>query len=82
MAGDCPVIPCKRIEGELIFLKPCPYCRQKHRHGAGKPPYRPVPWNAGHRVAHCGDIKVGKGKNTKWIRPPGYERGYILEVVE
>ena len=79
---DCPVIPCKKVGSELVFLRPCPYCGQKHRHGAGnQPPSRP-PWIAGHRVAHCppgGEIKRGR----KYVKvPPEAERGYILEVIE
>jgi len=77
-----PVIPCKKVGIELIFLTPCPYCGQKHTHGAGKPPYPAGVWSAGHRAAHCppgGEIKRGR----KYVKvPPEAERGYILKVVE
>ena len=72
-----PVIPCKKVGVHLIFLVPCPYCGQRHRHGAGSGP----PWEGGHRAADCSDIKIGKGKKAEWVPPPGKERGYVLEVV-
>ena len=72
-----PVIPCKKVGVHLIFLVPCPYCGRRHRHGAGSGP----PWEGGHRVADCSEIKIGKGKRAEWVTPPGFERGYVLEVV-
>jgi excisionase family DNA binding protein len=69
--GDYPVIPCKKVGSELIFLTPCPYCGRKHTHGAGG--------GGGHRAAHCPDeIKQGR----KYIKVPESKRGYILKIVE
>ena len=72
--GGRPVIPCKQEGASLVFLIPCPYCGQRHTHGAGG--------GGGHRAAHCppgGEIKRGR----KYVKvPPEAERGYILKVVE
>jgi hypothetical protein len=67
-----PVIPCKQEGASLVFLIPCPYCGQKHTHGAAG--------GRGHRAAHCPDeIKRGR----KYVKVPlEANRGYILKVVE
>ncbi|RJR42291.1 MAG: DNA-binding protein [Deltaproteobacteria bacterium] len=67
-----PVIPCKKVGSELIFLKPCPYCGERHTHGAAG--------GGGHRAAHCPD-EIRQGQ--KYIKvPTEAQRGYYLEVVE
>ena len=41
--------------GQLVFIDPCPWCGNKHVHGAGEPPYTKERLNRmlGHRGAHC-----------------------------
>lgn len=75
-----PVIPCKQDGVNLVPLIPCPYCGGKHGHGAGRGPYLPPPWWAGHRWTDCGPI-IERGRVVR-PNPFGAERGYYLYVVQ
>ena len=76
----CRVIPCRQEGNDLVFVDPCPWCGQRHKHGAGLHKFTPGEW-AGHRESHC---QVTRIKRTlKFKHPlPGYEKGYFLEVAE
>jgi hypothetical protein len=54
------------------IVQKCPYCGEKHIHGAGEGKDDPMKFLS-HRVAHCGD---------PYIRKEGFnnDAGYILEL--
>ena len=68
MTNRTPVVLCEFHDGTWRFW--CPFCRKYHTHGAA----------AGHRVAHCGNVRMTKGGKLVPHKSPFRESGYILKL--
>jgi hypothetical protein len=63
-----PIIGANRTPDGACLTFPCPFCGQRHCHGAIGPGFGA---GDGHRAAHCYPPGI-----------PGSERGYVIKEVE